>query len=1267
MDTFTRLFPFIALLLSYSSLAQTPVRPEITPNQTYRFEAIGAEQGLPHKTVNEIFQDHLGFIWLGTPVGLVKYDGYNFKTYPYEWIDTTSKMSYSEPLKVGAITEDPDGDLWVGRYYGNNEQPVLFRFDRKTEQLIPYLFEVSGKASNNEVLEISTDREFLWILTPKLFRFKRNGRPPIETLEVLQRGDRGLLDDTFADLMRDQQGRLWLPTWKGTYEWIAEQDSFRFHPIKLPPAEAVQRRYTYNHLIQTKDQTFWAFPYLPGYAVKLSLVSGDQEIMSNRQLIPSNTSLHTASGSIWLGRRPGKGGIQVFDPISRQLRNMDIQLEGTNFFPLSRVLDIFQDYSGSVWVGTEYGPLLKYEKQKNEFRHLYFQADHDNTLSHDQVTAIRQDKEGKYWFTTMGGGLNRWDRQTNTFQTYRAHSGNRNLPLTDLSLGLEVADDGTIWFGEVFQIGSFDISTGMFKHYLAVGGSVWALLEDTQNRLWATKDVGGLWRFDREKDEFLQVDLLNPNDSTQTLNLRLRSIYQDSQGHLWLETFESPISGCLWYNPETKAVKLFDLPEARSFHEDRHGYLWIGTVNGLIRLEPSTGKYDCYRQEDGLPNNTINAVLEDKNGDLWLATDNGLSCLQPKDRIFRNYFKSDGLPGNEFYPAGYQNEEGELFFATTQGLLYFHPDSIKSNNIPPQLVFTGIDLFGKEIAVDFNGPLTQHISITKAVRFSHWQNDLTIHYAALHFKNPAKNSYQVKLDNYDEEWQAANHQNFANYTNLDPGQYTFRLRAANSDGIWNEEEIALSIIIRPPWYWNIYSQILYLVLITGGAIAFYHFQLNRRLAKVEAERLREIDETRTKLYTNITHEFRTPLTVIQGVTEWIREHKTEKEIIQRNSRNLLTLVDRMLDWAKFEAGQLRPRMIQGNILPYLGYITESFHSLAINEKINLNFYTDQEQLVMDYDPEKILQILSNLISNAIKFTREYGKVSITARESKRGGSSQLIVEIKDTGIGIGAEELQRIFKRFERIESESTHHIAGTGIGLAFTKELVQMMNGEIWVESRLGQGSTFTVVLPVSNSSISEVDDPVIHSFPVTAAVTEAEEAGTDPTDTQTVEGGSMELPRLLIVEDNLDVMKYIASCLQRDYELLFARDGRDGINRAFEYIPDIIISDVMMPEVDGFTLCSTLKQDERTSHIPIILLTAKADMASKLEGLAYGADAYLIKPFHHTELDIRLRKLIELRRQLQDRYRRPDFQIEPATDKEDTFVLKVRELVLTHLKDDP
>jgi len=451
-----------------------------------------------------------------------------------------------------------------------------------------------------------------------------------------------------------------------------------------------------------------------------------------------------------------------------------------------------------------------------------------------------------------------------------------------------------------------------------------------------------------------------------------------------------------------------------------------------------------------------------------------------------------------------------------------------------------------------------------------------------------------------------------------------------------------------------------LIYVTAGVTIvylLYRFQLNRRLAILEASRLKELDRIKTKLYTNITHEFRTPLTVILGVAK--------EAIVQRNAQQLLYLVNQMLDLSRLESGKLKLQLIQADVISFLKYIAEAFQSLADQKGIDLTFSTAAEELIMDYDPERLQQVVSNLLSNAIKFTPEGGSIKIIAnRHRKLSISDYLLLSVQDNGRGIPPDQRSRIFDRFYQADDSLTRQEEGTGIGLALTKELVELMDGEIEVESEVAKGTTFSVWLPISKNAATKKQEAVTGHF---KPITEPAELGKAP-----VEEGAFpsitdaQRPTILIIEDNQDVRQYLTSYLQGQYQLLYATNGQEGIDIALAELPDIIVSDVMMPVKDGFELCRELKGQMLTSHIPIILLTARADIEAKLEGLEYGADAYLAKPFEKKELEIRLRKLIELRQKLQTRYNQPDFQAEPATQKEDSFILKIKEHLHAKLDDE-
>jgi len=1261
-----------------------------------RFEVIGPEQGIPHNTVRGLYQDRLGFIWMLSPNGLIKYDGNEFQSFPHMIADSSQGVASPVSIYFTAPVEDPNGDLWIGARGDTPGQPVLFFFDRETEKLLPLPFLPAREIPDlqKSVWGIHVGHNYIWILSDRVYRLplseidETSGLAAGASFEAVELGPGDARKVVLAGIHGDSKGRIWVTGQGGLYQWRPEPDTFRFFPITLPESAGTEEELIINKFWEAADGAFWLFPaiYQRGYAVYFNPENGTYELVTDENYWFGNyVEKGPVSEELWFGARPGKGELTIFNTRTRQLKTVDIQVDGLNFLVSNRIESMLRDRSGNMWIAVVEGGLLKFDPMRNNFHWLRFQPEKANSLSHSAVNGLDQDGEGHYWMSTFGGGLHRWDRETNTIVNYRTQPGNPDSPLSNYLLGLEVSSDGKIWYGEGFSAGYYDPATGQFGHYRE-SGTVFSVHEDRQNRLWLAKYGGGLRVYDPALDNFIKIGIPDPNDPDNLIYPYMGGIFQDSDGYLWLGSYSPWHGGFFRFDPETQQFEIFDLPEAHDFCEDRRGFIWIASVNGLYRFDPASQSFLRYEEADGLAGNVVQAIEEDDAGHLWIATDNGLSRFDPETYTFRNYFQSDGLPANKFYYPSYKNEGGELFFWGEFGLLYFHPDSIRDNTIPPKLAFTGLDLFREPVPVGEDSPLDKHLSVTRQIDLSYWQNDLTIHYAALHFKNPKNNRFQVKLDNYDDAWRNAGHQRFANYTSLDPGRYTFRVRAANSDGMWNEHDIALSITIRPPWYWNGWSQLLYALLLIAGLYSLYRFQLRRRLALAEAVRLRELDEFKSRFYTNITHEFRTPLTVIQGMADAIGERAkqsfdTELDIIYRNSRQLLNQINRLLDLSKMDAGRLDLQLVQDDILPYLRYITESFHSYANTKDIRLHFLCPCKELVMDYDPEKLLSIVSNLLSNAIKFTPEGGDVYLQIGKPKaetgipiRGwsalASNYLLLTIKDTGIGIPKDKLPYIFDRFYQADDSATRHGEGTGIGLTLTKEFTKLLGGSIEVESRLNQGTTFTLLLPITQKAekehFQEWDSAKEEIEAFIPAVSEQEAVGIAAKD----EGG---LPLVLLVEDNEDVLRYLQFCLAADYRLAFARNGREGIDRALELVPDVIISDVMMPEVDGFELCDTLKKDMRTSHIPIILLTAKADQVSKIEGLKEGADAYLTKPFDKEELFVRLQKLIELRRLLQERYagepRTTRLQKSGSSSthpREDAFLQRVQDILDAHLRDE-
>jgi signal transduction histidine kinase/AraC-like DNA-binding protein/ActR/RegA family two-component response regulator len=660
-----------------------------------------------------------------------------------------------------------------------------------------------------------------------------------------------------------------------------------------------------------------------------------------------------------------------------------------------------------------------------------------------------------------------------------------------------------------------------------------------------------------------------------------------------------------------------------------------------------------------------------------VATKKGIARLNPDGMTYKFYDDRDGLDNHSFNPRAFfrSPHSGMIYAGGRNGLSVFAPGSIQDNPFTPPVWITGLRKYasrkGKPTETAVKG-----MAGRPKIELSHWENIMAFELTSLNFRNPEKNQFAYRLIGFNDNWINIGTQRELTFTNLDAGAYTLQVKAGNNDGVWNETPTELTIVVHPPWWKTWWAYALYGFFFFTVFYLLRRYELNRqRLAfnldaeKAEAARLMELDDFKTRLYTNLTHEFRTPLTVILGLADQIDQPSGIREVLRRNAKGLLRLVNQILDLAKLEAGQLKLDLALTDIVPYMQYLTESYQSYAAGKQINLVAYMETERLLMDIDEEKLHSVVANLLSNAIKFTPQGGKVILHLREE--GGT--LLLKVRDNGIGIAAGQLPRIFDRFYQVDGTATRAAEGTGLGLALTKELVELMGGQISVSSQEGKGTEFTVALPITRQAPPAQEHRTGLVAPAPLPDRPMAQSVRRPA------GGSTGLPQLLLIEDNEDVAFYIQSCLEGRFALTLAPNGALGIAEALESIPDLIISDVMMPEKDGFELCDTLKHDERTSHIPIILLTAKADAASKISGLRRGADAYLTKPFDKEELLVRLEMLLERQKRMAAYFAQPGAAglpvDEPALEAplapeiiavEDAFLQKVCAIVEEHYADE-
>jgi signal transduction histidine kinase/DNA-binding response OmpR family regulator/ligand-binding sensor domain-containing protein len=1263
----TKLFPFF--LLNTKTAVSVLwllffLLPQAFAQQAQSFEnAIKLEDaGVGY--VSDAVIDKNGFLWIAGSNGLTRYDGSHFEMFKHDPEDSLSLLA------------NYIHDLFYDEEYNR-------------------IFVSSWSTSNSgiSILDLETEQF-------KNIRFDSTN-------------SNGLEGHNLYWTCRDKFGSYWISIKnQGLIKYLPEQDSIIQYPyqpslnqtdLELGRANTFQS-YSFDIF---NDSLLW-LGAAEGSLFKFNVINhqytryplGDRRDISFRKI------LHHSDNKVFIGT--WTHGFYSFDPKNNQF--IKHEFEGISFDPqnyMDQNLAIKVRSKDCLYITNKAG-LIEYDVKQNKV--IDFKK---NDFTKGELYGFFEtDKKNRvlYW--------NNWSfyifdplRQQNKFYSYGIKAPSFNFLVRRI---LEDEKTGKLWVAAQFSEGLYrlDLKTkewevfpspnSYFKDRVDFPG--WDVLKTKAGEILVLAADKGIYKV-LEKDKRLVPWELQLN------NTKYRRMMEDSQGNIWVTTYHD---GVFRIDPKTKNIRHFkkefihpdlkSIGSATDIKEDRNGNIWIrgtgfkvynpqldtvylfpyffpdqkivyditsfgidGEGNVLTAIKeggyigitdadhPEKGIVEYFDKSKGLIMRVPNNFLLDKNKNIWLLGD-GLEKINA-DRSATQFYRSFYFSNTESITFT-QLSDGSFATGDRQGINIINPDSLKVNQELFQPYIHSFKVFDKGLNLE-SSPFQK-----AEVYLKPGENFFSLEFSALNPVFFGGSKFKYQLEGVDPEWIDPQSRRYVAYTNINSGSYDFRIKASNNEGVWNEKPTVLRIHIATPWYktWWFYS-----LLILLFSIAFYYWYLiriNRRKEKEEALRLKELDTFKTRFYSNITHEFRTPLTIIQGMANELEEHpeqepKRKINLIKKNSRNLLALVNQMLDLSKLQAGKAIPDLKQDDIIGFISYLVESHESYAKLQNLGLQFYSEEKELVMDFDAKKLEQILANLFSNAIKFTPEYGKILIVAKKITTGGISYIEIKVKDNGIGISKENLPHIFDRFHQVNP--IYNNQGSGIGLALVKELIGIMNGTIRVESILNEGSTFFITLPIQNKSplVKEADQHVFKSLPV---INSPKKQGPVLS-----ENG---LPILLIIEDNTDVTYYLETCLKGHYQTLSRSNGKAGVETALEILPDVIISDVMMPEMDGFEVCKILKEDERSSHIPIILLTAKATKEDKIEGLTQGADAYLTKPFEKEELMIRLDKLMEIRKTLQKKY--SNSLISSQSDnkviesKEDSFIGKIEKIILANLEDD-
>ncbi len=1227
-------------------------------------------------------------MWFGTQEGLNKYDGYKFTLHEYDEFDSNSISGNY----IRAICEDRSGNLWIGTNGGLN------RFDPAIEKFSRYHHDPNDEntVASNTILSIVEDKNgILWIGTDAgldkydktnntFTHFRHDPQNPMS------------LSQNYAGVLYiDHLGVLWIGT-----------GFFNLGRGGL-------------NRIDTETNTFTHFVSDP-----------TNESSINDNWVTAITEDN--SGTLWVGT---DGGLEEFNRKSNTFTHYSFRVGASwNSVRSNNVKAVRVDRSGTIWIGTWQDGLFRFNKSTGRFSRYMNNSSDSKSISNNFPQCIYEDRAGLFWIGTIGAGINKYQPVRSSFTHFKFEDPNHVGPAINDVRSFHSDGSGGLWVGTMWGMYIINLNTGNVTPAFVGDQYINALCEVKKGVLWLGTG-NGMYNFDKQKRRpihFYQVDYSTPDTSGGTINALLmssdkklwigamtflaemdptsgklkyyinnsrkseslsnnniHSILQDRSGTLWigstkgLNRFVRETESFIRYEHDPQDAHSLSNDDVRTVFEEHSGVLWIGTSDGLHKYDRESKTFSNVTKNSGIRNNVINGILEDSHGNFWISTNKGLAKFNPEQKTVRNYDVTDGLQGDEFnLGASFRDERGEMFFGGVNGLTVFHPDSIHDNlNIPP-VAITNFRLFNEEVPIGHDSPLQESISGAKVIRLRYNQNSISFEFASLDYAAPSKNQYAYKFGEIDKDWVHSGSRRFINYANLSPGEYLFHVKASNNDGVWNERGASVLVIITSPWWSTKWAYIGYVLVLGTVLISGYRYETNRqrlkheaRLRSVEAENLKEIDQLKSRFFANISHEFRTPLTLIQGPAEQIasgdkkEDSKELAQVIIRNSKRLLRLVNQLLDLSKIESGQYKLKVRQANIVEIVKEIAASFESLA--DRTGIQFRIESTHAFIDgwFDRDAVEKIVTNMISNAFKFTPHDGEVRVSIGLSHASSHELVEITISDSGIGIPASEIDKIFNRFYQVDPTHTREHEGSGIGLALTKELVEVHKGTITVQSKEGEGSTFIVQLPIGKKDDYSSESIDLSQEKELERVALLDVARSVDSTKFVADAEGDQRPLILIVEDNTDMRHHIRTRLGDDYRTLEAVNGVDGVEKAIEAIPDLVISDVMMPKMDGNTLCRTLKQDEKTSHIPIILLTAKAGSESKIEGLETGADDYLIKPFDAKELRVRIKNLIESRRKMRETFSRSSVfpHLLPAGSSIDQqFINKAVATVHKHLSDE-
>lgn len=1229
-----------AIMLPQTNLA-------VTPN--FYFKHITIENGLSQNTVLSILQDKKGFMWFGTKDGLNRFDGKSFEIFKKNPAVSNSIGNNT----IWSLYEDNKSQIWVGTdkgiYIYHTDNKKFTRFEVKSN---------TGIMIDVPVLEIRSDKlGNIWIIAERLYRYSPINNQLYDMYTPILKGN--FYPQILSIIIDNDQN-----AWAGMNQYGIRKFNLHSKRAENIVNLSVNEKFsltTFSKLISYKNNYLIAGTINNGLKI-INKITGEINSFpySNKetsQLFVRSLAMY--SNNIWVGT---ESGLYIINPENGKTDHYT-QDKNDRFSLTDNVIySMYKDREGGIWIGTYFGGINYIPKQSDNFE-KYYPIDDKNTISGYRVSGICEDNDGYIWVGTEDAGLNKFNPKTKLFEHFKPNSGINSISYHNVHD--VIIDDNKLWVG-LFNngINVIDLKTKQVKHYQKSSqpnsldnNDVFALQRDKSGNIWVGTTTGVLL-FDKNNNHFLKQPQIGKHF--------VSDILEDSQGRMWFSTYDA---GAIRFNPRTKECKHYTYNAQNeksissykiiSIFEDSKNRIWFtGETGGISLYNEKLNNFTQYSFKEGIISDVIYKILEDKQKNLWLSSNSGLIKFNPETKKVRIFNTGSGILSNQFnYKSGFKDKNGKMYFGGINGLIAFNPDSFEYNEYVPPVFITSF-----QILDDKNSFSKEILGNTKKVNLKYNEASFSINFAALSYSAPEKNRYAYKMSGLEDDWIYLDKPQKIIFSSLPYGKYRFQIKASNNDGIWNEKGDYIDIVIYPPFWKSKIAYLLYFILLVW--LIYYVFSQNSRKIKnksekekmlFEKEKEKEMYNSKIEFFTNIAHEVRTPLTLIKSPLEFILSNNLDKAelnsnllVMEKNTNRLLTLINQLLDFRKAEAKSFSLVFVSTNIndLLYETYIR--FKPIAIQKGIDFTIKVSEELIFADVNREALIKIVSNLFSNALKFAQSQIEVQVSKSEAK------FFIRVNSNGEIIPNELKEQIFEPFFQInETDKSTIKSGSGIGLALAKSLVQLHSGSIYLDKTIEDINSFMLEMPIKHrNAIVMVQEPDLIEVP----------------ENNPIKNILFNKEHVLVVEDDPDLLSFVVEKLNKHYKVFSAKNGVEAIKILEKEIINLVISDVVMPLMNGMELCSKIKNEVNHSHIPVILLTAKATVQNKIEGLESGADAYIEKPFSIDFLYVQISNLLSNRRKIREAYVSSPFVNAGSialTKSDETFLNKVNEIILNNISD--